>query len=91
MREYRALEDVQQAPARRWALQQAMLVNMNIDKDTEPYNAEDFLGLGNREHRVQERLESQLVTMRENRKLLQMKKPKKGEPIPDDIPDWARG
>jgi len=80
---------VQQADARRWAISQAITVNMNLGKDEEPFVAEDFLGTGNRAVRKAEREMSRREAARINRQLEETIKA--GVPAEGlNIPDWAR-
>lgn len=90
LKEFYALQDVQQHNTRMWAAQQALMVNMNLSADAEPFTANDFLGLGNRAKRVIDRQRSQAEATAANRKLRLMKPRKKDEPEPEWLPDWAR-
>lgn len=89
-REFFALRDVQQAPARRWAAQQAMTANMNLKEGAEPFTLADFLGTGDRDKRSMKRALASIEIARENKKLLSMKPRKKGESEPEWLPDWAK-
>jgi hypothetical protein len=90
-REYYALEDVQRAETKRWAVHMAMMLNSNLGPGSVPFIADDFLGIGNREERVRKKKASDYAVNRINRQLNTMlKRPlRKGEPEPTDIPLWA--
>jgi len=68
-REYYVLQDVQQADARRWATALAVTVNMNLSKDAVAFTADDFLGLGDRAKRVQDKQVSDMKAGSLNRQL----------------------
>jgi flagellar motor switch protein FliG len=80
---------VQQADARRWAISQAIAVNMHLASGEEPFLAEDFLGTGDRARRKMEREMSKREAARLNREMEQ--KITVGVKAEDlDLPDWAR-
>lgn len=91
-REYYALQDVQQADTRRWAITQALTVNMQLAPEAVPFTADDFLGRGDRQKRVLEKQESDWKVQQINRKLnaLLPRALKPGEKEPDSLPMWAR-
>ena len=90
-REYYALRDVEQARVRRWAESQAMRINLKLREGTEPFLADDFMGIGNRSQRERERHEGMIRAAELRKKLAVMKPLKTGEKPPDDLPKWARG
>ena len=91
-REYYALEDVQQAEAKRWAVQMATMVNMELVGGSVPFTPDDFLGRGDREKRVQEKQVADLLVQKVNRQLTMAlpRAQRKGEPEPENLPLWAR-
>jgi hypothetical protein len=91
LREYWALRDIQQASVRRWAISQALAVNVHLRADAEPFVADDFLGTGDREKRIQIREESQLRVVLENKRLDKIKPVRSlDEDEPEGLPHWAR-
>ena len=90
IREFYALESVQQADARRWAISQVIYVNAHLASGEEPFLADDFLGTGNREKRYHDRMEGQRAAAKLNRKLLEIRPVKPGEAEPEWLPAWAR-
>ena len=89
-REYYALRDIQQAPVERWAIQQALTVNMQLASGVEPFTAADFMGTGNREQRVAARQRGEVEVMKENRKISAIRPIFADEDEPEDLPVWAR-
>ncbi|HET9304875.1 MAG TPA: hypothetical protein VFO46_02500 [Candidatus Sulfotelmatobacter sp.] len=69
----------------------ALTINLQLREGAEPFRAEDFLGLSNRAEREAERAAGRMKVQALNRKLVQMKPRRPGEPEPDDLPKWARG
>lgn len=90
-REYFALRDIQQAQVRRWAISQALAINVHLSSDAEPFTADDFMGLGNREERTKEREASKLRVMLENRRIDKIKPVRfQDDDEPENLPQWAR-
>ncbi len=86
-REYYALREVEQARVRRWAEAMALRINLKLKEGAEPFTAEDFMGIGNREQRERERAMAQRRVAELNRKVLAMKPGDK----PAGLPKWAIG
>lgn len=70
-----------------WAHHQAQFHNAHFNSAGTPWIAEDFMGGGNREQRIQMRLRDEAISVMENKRLSRMKK---GE-VSAEIPDWAFG
>lgn len=96
-REYYALSDIAESEARRWAIAQALKLNLNLGKGQVPFVADDFLGLRDREKLQQEKMLSDMRVARMNQKLAQMfQRPRGGkgsrgpQAEPEGLPMWAR-
>lgn len=71
-----------------WASERADYFNANFSTDGIPWIAEDFLGSGDREARLQEKEMSKVLADRANRQLEKMI-PSRGHADMEDIPIWA--
>lgn len=71
-------------------MSQAMRVNLKLREGAEPFTAEDFMGLGNRELRERERQKGVVRAAELSRKLAFIKPLKENDPEPDNLPAWAR-
>lgn len=85
--EYDALREVQEEPARRWAIEMATLHNAHFDTQGAAWMADDFLGRGDRAQRLRGAARNRAELLA---KQMQLKKMRPGEEY-DDIPDWAYG
>jgi len=94
IREFIALKRIHREALLRWATERAMYANVNfVERDSSgnpigvPFLAEDFLGEGNRQARLDERAMSQFSAAQVN---AQLEKIKKGD-TPEGLPAWATG
>jgi hypothetical protein len=87
--EFWALKEVQEAPVKRWAMQQAAFHNAHNlgEASMAPWIAGDFLGTGNREARIHRARVDAAALIQEKLRLRQMRA---GERYAD-IPEWAFG
>ncbi len=87
-----ALQDIQQAATKRWAIEMATMINLQLDANSVPYMSGDFLGYGNREKRAQEKMVNDLRVRKINQQLAAAmpRAQRKGDPEPDNLPLWAR-
>ncbi len=81
------MRTVEQARVRRWAEAMALRINLKLREGAEPFTADDFMGIGNREERERDREISRRRVAELNRKVLAMKPGEK----PPGLPKWAIG
>ncbi len=83
-----ALVEVYEHKVRRWALERAMFANAHFRGSGPAFIPEDFLGGADREQRQHDEAVSEMRAMQANSALMKIRK---GEPPPEDVPDWAIG
>ena len=72
-------------------MSQALTCNMNLREGAEPFTADDFLGLSDREARQKQRDSDALkATMADRATVRQIKRFVAGEDLPEWLPDFAR-
>lgn len=72
----------------RWAINRADFFNGHFQTDGVPWASDDFLGAGNREKRKVDSAMEKLRVMKANAALAKITR---NGPIPDEVPEWARG